>query len=1104
METLRLVIAFPSPCLAPLEDLFRSIQQQSLLNDFFLLVVPETYQQMESGNTGMTGLSDLVVKHYSSENKTTTTESFLEFQQREVNEYLITQIVLADSFGADLSSAHISRKYEQTKKIVGAISASLAMELDKSAFQIQIRKIHLVLPAAQQGSLPNLFDSLYNDEAEIWRNVVVIPETQMNYGQPLIPVAPNHEYIAHVASAVASVSGLWRINSTFEEEFQQIGQDECVLLRSKARFILAPELPAQIFSKAFRRESPIPISFDQNLFAPLDVRDAITLIDKCILSLRGEHNIEVTNTDEISEILEPRTQVGLRELLKILFFWLTFRFPKLVKSDVVREIQRAEDWAKSKLDAILGGNQSRIGLNVDKGEKETGQSIAIDLVSRQIRPEPSLWVHLRTTALGLIDGSALPLDIEKFRFTGSSKFVITHRALIVRQPRRESQDVSSTGGYDGLIARFLQAIQESLEACSERIQVIEQKIREEQEKSAAEEEIRKQRLLKSWFRRMLSWMRKKILKSVLFLLVVFLLVVLPFLAPIAAIISLIWACAGALIIFVSIVKKIFGYLKKKYLEDTRRNLIRELETVLKHVKNTLLTQEKRLRILLAIGEEWEEIIARLVHEPFGPLQKNPDPRVRNFDLELPLSHQIVEPEIVGLKFDGLVSQARREHFKQGWLTGKYEGIEDVAENTFELQQQGQKFDPDNSPESISGAGQNHRGYLLESIASGHAMRMVEIEARVNAQNYLLNETKSDLGIVGSLFTSTGPIHRRRDGAGLMSMGANEFLSEILEGDASIANQDLVDLDTSLDFKTKRYQGVPMWLVKPSIEEVIQTSWSPNLGNFIFGAISHEISGAIPVAKLRVFSENPKVAVIDLEKALLLWKSPPTVDEFDFVIDDMEAPPVEMPNLPKLEDSELVIKPSRVLFAPTKSGPYKFLVEFDGSPARWSPRATIKFRLRSKGGPLNAIEMVKAALQEVSDATGFSFEYAGTFTEVPSFSDSGRGTIDIAWATRSEFRKIAPDKSDRIVGWGGCAPIVNSSGDLEITTGTVVLNAATDMPTRIGSGLTQYMLLLHELGHVMNLDHVQSTTEVMYPMMDTDDQSSWGPGDRQGLYYLARS
>ena len=72
METLRLVIAFPSPCLAPLEDLFRSIQQQSLLNDFFLLVVPETYQQLESGNTGMTGLSDLVVKHYSSENKTTT------------------------------------------------------------------------------------------------------------------------------------------------------------------------------------------------------------------------------------------------------------------------------------------------------------------------------------------------------------------------------------------------------------------------------------------------------------------------------------------------------------------------------------------------------------------------------------------------------------------------------------------------------------------------------------------------------------------------------------------------------------------------------------------------------------------------------------------------------------------------------------------------------------------------------------------------------------------------------------------------------------------------------------------------------------------------
>ena len=1104
METLRLVIAFPSRCLEPLEDLLKSIQQQSLLNDFFLLVMPETYQKLTSDEAGMSGLSDLVVKHYSAENKTTTTESFLEFQQREVNEYLITQIVLADSFGDDLSSDHVSSKYEQTKIIVRSISASLAMALDKSAFQVRITKIHLILPAAQKGSLPNLFDSLYTDEAEIWRNVVVIPETQMNYGQPLIPVAPNYEYIAHAAAAIASVSGLWRINTEFESYFPQILPDQCVLLRSKARFILAPELPAQIFSKAFRRESPIPISADQNLFVPLDVRDAVTLIDKCVVSLRDEHNIEVTNTDEISEILEPRTQVGFRELLKILFYWLTFRFPKLIKNDVVREIQRAEDWAKSKIDAILGGDQSRIGLNVDQEKKVGEQSKIIDLVSRQIRPEPSLWVHLRATALGLIDGSQLPIDMEKFRFTGSSKFVITHRALIVRQPRRESLDVSGAADHHSLVARFTQAIRESMEECSEKIQLIEQRIREEQEKSDAEEEIRKQWLAKSWFKRMLSWMLKRILKSVLFLLVAFLLVALPFLVPIAAIICLIWVCVGAVIIIASIVRRIFRYLKKRYLEDSRRNLILEFDTVLKHVKNTLLTQEKRLGILLAIGEEWEEIIARLVHEPFGPLQKNPDPRVRNFDLELPLSHQVVEPEIVGLKFDGLVSQARREHFKQGWLTAKYESIEDVAENTFELQQQGQKFDPDNSPESISGAGQNHRGYLLESIASGHAMRMVEMEARVNAQNYLLDETRSDHGIIGSLFTSTGPIHRRRDGAGLMSMGANEFLSEILEGDASLANQELVDIDSPLDFSTTRYEGIPLKLVRPSIEEVVHPSWSPDLGNFIFGTIAHEISDAIPVSKLRVFSENPKVALIDLQKALMLWKSPPTVDEFDFVVDDKDEPPIEMPDLPSPEDSELIIRPSGVLFAPTKSGPYKFVIEFDGSPARWSPRSTIKFRLRSKGGPSNAIDILKAALQEVSNATGYSFEFAGTFTEVPSFRDSSRGTIDIAWATQSEFRKIEPDQSDRIVGWGGCAPIINSSGELEITTGTVVLNAGMGMPAIVGPGLTQYMVLLHELGHVMNLHHVQSTSEVMYPMVDTDDQTSWGPGDRQGLYYLARS
>jgi hypothetical protein len=82
--------------------------------------------------------------------------------------------------------------------------------------------------------------------------------------------------------------------------------------------------------------------------------------------------------------------------------------------------------------------------------------------------------------------------------------------------------------------------------------------------------------------------------------------------------------------------------------------------------------------------------------------------------------------------------------------------------------------------------------------------------------------------------------------------------------------------------------------------------------------------------------------------------------------------------------------------------------------------------------------------------------------------------------------------------GGPKPEVNSDGRPVFVTGIAIFDATNSLSSGRGGQWRQVML--HELGHVLGLDHVDDPNSVMYtgPVAQPGE---YGPGDRAGLWEL---
>jgi hypothetical protein len=182
--------------------------------------------------------------------------------------------------------------------------------------------------------------------------------------------------------------------------------------------------------------------------------------------------------------------------------------------------------------------------------------------------------------------------------------------------------------------------------------------------------------------------------------------------------------------------------------------------------------------------------------------------------------------------------------------------------------------------------------------------------------------------------------------------------------------------------------------------------------------------------------------------------------------------------------------------------YKFIETVDGRPVTYSSCRPIQVSVYPAGGPSDAEALVREAVDQMRSATGLDIVVAGAFggyapnwnfEDGPVYPDD---PISISWQDGEAIARLTDD----IAGLGGSRVLTGPRKRL--VAGTVALSrdyyALLEERNDHSEALA---VLLHELGHVFGLDHVDSPRELMYH--DNNGQTGFGPGDLEGLRLLGQ-
>ena len=201
-------------------------------------------------------------------------------------------------------------------------------------------------------------------------------------------------------------------------------------------------------------------------------------------------------------------------------------------------------------------------------------------------------------------------------------------------------------------------------------------------------------------------------------------------------------------------------------------------------------------------------------------------------------------------------------------------------------------------------------------------------------------------------------------------------------------------------------------------------------------------------------------------------------------------------------------------APVPAVPGKFETIEDqpgdpNTPVAWDPCRPIHYVINPAGAPADGTLLIEGAIARVHTATGLQFVYDGTSTEKPSkarptyqparYDPTRWAPVLIAWSDEDAF----PDLAGYVAGLTDSLPVYASDTTrLLYVSGQIVFDRRDlSMATAPDRGEVR-AIVLHELGHLVGLDHTADRTQIMFSESQFNVRD-YGAGDLRGLAELGR-
>ncbi len=194
--------------------------------------------------------------------------------------------------------------------------------------------------------------------------------------------------------------------------------------------------------------------------------------------------------------------------------------------------------------------------------------------------------------------------------------------------------------------------------------------------------------------------------------------------------------------------------------------------------------------------------------------------------------------------------------------------------------------------------------------------------------------------------------------------------------------------------------------------------------------------------------------------------------------------------------------------PAGTGRYEVLQHQPGDPTRpvaFDPCRPVHYVVNPAGEPPDGQQLVAAAIARLHRATGLEFVADGSTDEAPSKERAAYqpdryrdrwAPVLIAWSDEQAFPPVA----GYVAGVGSATPVNAQSGDLVDVSGQVVLDRETLAPLELPDRGEAKAVILHELGHVVGLDHTADRSQLMFSEAQFNVQD-YGDGDLRGLAEL---